>query len=134
MAASATVIDRRANRRAFSCRLRARSRERPLAIVIQCPGGVSVPAPSAQKRAICVWSAVRFGLLTRPIRLTSRKAARYSAEFGDGGAGGRSSALLVIAHGVTYGQLGSRGGAKAGGVASHQPPPRGASQASVAPE
>ena len=33
------------------------------AIWFQCPGGVSVPTPSAQKRAIWVWSAVRVVLL-----------------------------------------------------------------------
>ena len=65
----------RANSRAFSASDVPRSRATCAAISFQWPGGVAVPAPSAQKWAISVCSAVRERLPAAPRSLTSSNAA-----------------------------------------------------------
>ncbi len=56
----------------------------------QWPGGVTVPAPSAQNQAMIVCSGVRFELSARPSALTSLKSAVYSVLVSSGGGGGRN--------------------------------------------
>ena len=92
----------------------------------QWPGGVAVPAPSAQKRAIRVCSGVRAPLVSRPRRLTSLKERVYSALDGVGGATFTNRSGLLMAQGVTEGHCGRRTVAKAGGVGAHQKAPVGA--------
>ncbi len=75
MPASASAIPSSAKRRAFWIRVRFWESEKPRAMRNQWPGRVAVPSPSAQKRAICVWSAVRVVLSTLPSDFTSLKAA-----------------------------------------------------------
>src|SRR5438093_13787054 len=70
------------------------------AILFQWPGGVSVPAPSAQNRAICVWSEVRVELVAAPSCLTSFMSAAYFALVRAGGPAGRNCALLFMQEGL----------------------------------
>src|SRR5438034_3051176 len=59
IAASAIARFNKAKRRAFSSRLFPSAVPTSCAMLFRWPGGVSVPAPSAQNRAICDWSGVR---------------------------------------------------------------------------
>src|SRR5438105_12486044 len=81
----------------------------------------AVPSPSFQNLAICVCSAVRVVLSTRPRLLTSLKAAAYSALSSAGGGAGRNCDPLVIAKGVTWGHCGASAGKNAGGVGCQSP-------------
>src|ERR1700730_19256397 len=103
MMASAVATFSRANRRASATRSSPRAADTPWAIVFQWPKAKEVPVASFQKKAICVWSAVRVVLSTRPRLLTSLKAAAYSALPSAGGAPGRNCAPSDIAKGVTSG-------------------------------
>ena len=71
MAASAIAMFSSAKRRAFWSMVLPERTASPCAIVFQCPGGVSVPAPSAQNRAIVSWSDVRADPRAAPRALTS---------------------------------------------------------------
>src|SRR5262245_9393600 len=71
IAASARVILWRANRRAFCASVLSRCPATIRAIEFQWPGGVSVPAPSAQNNAICDCSAVRADPTAAPSAFTS---------------------------------------------------------------
>src|SRR5437879_5733615 len=94
MAASAMARFNNANNRAFSSRVLPRTALMSWAMLFQWPGGVSVPAPSAQKRAIWDWSAVRVELVLAPSSLTSLRSAVYFALVRAGGPGGRNSELV----------------------------------------
>jgi len=59
MAASAMAMFNKANNLAFSSSVLPCAAAIICAILFQWPGGVSVPAPSAQNNAIWVWSCVR---------------------------------------------------------------------------
>src|SRR5207244_822291 len=82
----------------------------------QWPGGVTVASPSAQNRAISVWSAVRVVLRTAPSSLTSRKSAAYSGLSSGGCAGGRNWSGRVRANGATARHWGKSASRKVGGV------------------
>src|SRR5262245_19770945 len=71
MAASAMAIFNKANNLAFCSNVLPCAAARICAMLFQCPGGVSVPAPSAQNKAICVCSSVRVDPTAAPSCLTS---------------------------------------------------------------
>src|SRR5881394_3735816 len=71
MAASAMAMFKSANNLEFSSSVLPWAAAIVCAILFQCPGGVSVPAPSAQNNAICVCSAVRVEPIAAPSSLTS---------------------------------------------------------------
>src|SRR4030095_15104153 len=104
------------------------------AITSQCPGGVTVPPPSAQNRAISVCSAVRVTLSARPNSFVKLKSLAHCALSKPGGGGGRNSEPLVMAKGITAGQFGKRAGANAGGVGAHMPAPLPAVYATMFPD
>ena len=85
IAESANANESSANKRAFAARLFPRAWAALNAIWSQWPAGVSDPAPSAQNRAICVWSAVRVVLSRRPICFVSFTSAAYWALVNAGG-------------------------------------------------
>src|SRR6266542_2729827 len=93
------------------------------AMTFQCPGGVTVPLPSAQNLAIAVCSGVRVALSARPSSFVSLKSEAHSALSSRGGKGGRNCDPLIIANGVTDGQFGRSAGANAGGVGTQTPAP-----------
>ena len=66
MAASAMAMFNKANNLAFSSSVLPCAAARTCAMLFQCPGGVSVPAPSAQNRAISV--CLRCALNRQPRR------------------------------------------------------------------
>src|SRR5687767_11579203 len=66
IAASASAMFRSANSRAFCSSVRPCCPLTSCAITFQCPGGVTVPAPSAQNLAISVSSSVRVALVADP--------------------------------------------------------------------
>src|SRR5689334_19458307 len=101
IAASAIAMFSNAKRRAFCSRVFPTAALTSWAMLFQCPGGVSVPPPSAQNNAICVWSAVRAEFTAAPSALTSLKAAVHSALLRAGGPGGRNCVERLIAKGVT---------------------------------
>src|SRR5215472_16374819 len=111
----------RANSRALS------SSEFPCAVAIPCaitfqwPGGVAVPPPSPQNRAISVWSGVRRELVLAPMVIVRLRSEAYWSPIRAGGAGGRNPAVLGTPKGVTAPQPGSSAGAKAGGVGTQSP-------------
>src|SRR5262245_35629766 len=119
--ASARAMLSRANSRAFSARLRPRAADTSCATMFQCPGGVAVPGPLIQNRAISVCSAVRVVLSMAPSSLTWLKAAVYSALVRAGGGGGRNCEPLFKANGSTSGQPGRTAEAKSGGVGCQSP-------------
>src|SRR5947209_9429187 len=86
MAASATVAPRSPRMRAARGVLRLSRAIRFEAIWNQWPGGVTVPAPSAQKRAIARW----VGVALEEIRLTSSSSVWNWADPNAGGGPGRS--------------------------------------------
>src|ERR1044071_5900317 len=92
-------------------------------MMFQCPGGVTVPGPSAQNRAISDCSAVRVALSERPSSDLRLKSKAHWALSSPGGGGGRNCEPLIIAKGVTCGQLGRSAGASAGGVGTQIPGP-----------
>src|SRR5512132_735584 len=71
IAASAMAMFKRANNLAFSSSVLPCAAAIVCAILFQCPGGVSVPAPSAQNKAISVSSSVRVDPTAAPSSLTS---------------------------------------------------------------
>ena len=71
MAASAIAMFKSANNLAFSSSVVPRAAAIICAMLFQWPGGVSVPAPSAQNKAISVWSSVRVEPTSAPSSLTS---------------------------------------------------------------
>src|SRR6185436_19255843 len=71
MAASAIAMFMSANNLAFSSIVVPCDAPIICAMLFQWPGGVSVPAPSAQNKAISVWSAVRVEPTAAPSCLTS---------------------------------------------------------------
>jgi hypothetical protein len=71
MAASAMATFNRAKRRAFWRMVFLRAVTTSWAMTFQWPGRVTVPAPSAQKSAILVWSGVRVDLSSAPKAFTS---------------------------------------------------------------
>src|SRR5437879_1198562 len=103
MAASAMAMFNSANIRADSASDSPCEIASFWAVSFQWPGGVTVPAPSAQNRAICVWSGVRTVLLAAPKSLTSLNSAAYWPLVRVGGPDGRNCAPLVMANGVTLG-------------------------------
>src|ERR1051325_492860 len=90
MAASAIAMFKSANKRALSSKVLPRSAAMPCAMLFQWPGGVSVPPPSAQNRAISDWSAVRVDPTAAPNALTSLTSAAYLALARAGGPDGRN--------------------------------------------
>src|SRR5688572_10157352 len=92
-------------------------------MLFQCPGGVSVPAPSAQKRAISVCSGDRVEPAAAPSARTSARSSRYSALSKGGGPDGRKVLPDGVANGMTNPQCGSRYAAKPGVVGCHTPNP-----------
>src|SRR5882724_4667057 len=123
IAASAMAMFKRANNLAFSSSVLPCPAPIICAMLFQCPGGVSVPVPSAQNKAISVWSSVRVELTSSPSSLTSLKSAAYCWLSRDGGPGGRNCELLVIANGTTNPHCGSKYGRNNGGVGTHTPGP-----------
>ena len=119
MTASAMATLSAANSRAFSSSVLPCCSATIWAMRFRWPGGVAVPAPLAQNRAMAVWSAVRVALVAEPSSLTSLKAAVYSALSSAGGAAGRNWSPLVMANGVTSGQC----GVQAGRVGGRRRPP-----------
>src|SRR6266496_4851321 len=85
MAASAMAMFNKANNLAFSSSVLPRAAEIVCAILFQWPGGVSVPAPSAQNKALSVCSSVRGEPTAAPSSLTSSKSAAYRSLSRDGG-------------------------------------------------
>src|SRR6266568_4032754 len=71
MAASAMAMFNKANSLAFSSSVLPCPAAIICAILFQWPGGVSVPAPSAQNKAIWVCSSVRVEPTAAPSSLTS---------------------------------------------------------------
>ena len=59
MAASAMAMFNKANNLAFSSSVLPFASAIICEMLFQCPGGVSVRTPSAQNKAISVWSSVR---------------------------------------------------------------------------
>lgn len=110
-----------ANSRAVSTSESPRASATCAAMPFQCPGGVAVPAPSAQKRAISVCSGVRTELFAFPRACTAATSATYSGEPVDGGGGGRKAAAAGMPKGVTAPQPGRSGGAKPEGVGRQWP-------------
>src|SRR5438093_11946824 len=108
MAASAMAILSRANKRAFCASVLPEAALMSWAMLFQWPGGVSVPAPSAQKRAIWDWSAVRVELVFAPSSLTSLRSAVYFALVRAGGPGGRNSELVVMQKGRRKAHCGNK--------------------------
>src|SRR5437899_1747616 len=100
MAASAMARFNNANKRAFSSRVLRAAALMSCAMLFQWPGGVSVPAPSAQKRAIWDWSAVRVEMVFAPSCFTSLTSAAYLSLVRAGGPGGRNSELVVMQKGL----------------------------------
>ena len=66
MPASASAMFRSANSRAFSSSVVPIAAATSCAMTFQWPGGVTVPAPSAQNLAIAVCSSERDALETEP--------------------------------------------------------------------
>src|SRR5689334_14967941 len=94
------------------------------AIKFQCPGGVAVPAPSAQNSAICVCSAVRVVESASPSASTSWKAEVYAALSTAGGPAGRNIDPDGSTSGVTAGHCGNVGlELNPGGVGCQTPTP-----------
>jgi hypothetical protein len=120
-AASARATSSSANSRASSARLNPWSRATCPAIWFQCPGGVTVPLPSDQKRAIWVWSAVRAVLVALPRVLTSLKASPQAGLVRAGGPAGRNCDGLVMANGCKVAHCGSRAAMYMGAVGCHWP-------------
>src|SRR5438552_14899606 len=88
MAASAMAMFKRANNLAFSSSVLPCEAAIICAILLQWPGGVSVPAPPAQNQAISVCSSVRVEPTSAPSSLTSLSSAAYCSLSRDGGPGG----------------------------------------------
>src|ERR1700751_4544841 len=112
---------RRANRRAFCSIVLPRWAATSRAITFQWPGGVTVPAPSAQKKTDAVCSAVRPLLSFEPNCLVKLKSRAEEALARAGGPGGRNWEPLVMLQGFTPGHCGRRAGANAGGVGRQSP-------------
>ena len=74
IAASASATLSCAISRALADRLLPCAAATCAAIATQCPGGVKLPPPSAQKRACWVWSAVRVPPVALPSKRTSSTA------------------------------------------------------------
>src|SRR6185369_12069606 len=92
-------------------------------MTFQCPGGVTVPLPSAQNLAISVCSRVRVALSARPRSFVRLKSEAHSAVSSPGGTGGRNCEPRIMAKGVTNAQFGRSAGAYAGGVGTQTPAP-----------
>src|SRR5215472_10532899 len=121
MAASAIEILSSANSRALSSTEFPRAAAIVCAITFQWPGGVSVPAPSDQNRAISVWSGVRRELVLAPSVIVRLRSSAYWSLMRAGGAGGRNPGALGTPKGATAPQPGRSAGAKAGGVGTQSP-------------
>src|SRR5262245_9070167 len=132
MAASASAMFMSAKRRALSASAVPRSVLTCCAMRFQCPGGVSVPAPSAQNSAMSSCSAVRADPTAAPSNLTSFKSAAQRAESSAGGPCGRKKELVGMANGDTNPHCGNRYGASAGGVGCHTPGPEPDGGATIA--
>jgi hypothetical protein len=94
------------------------------AISFQCPGGVYVPLPSAQKRAIWVCSEVRVVELSAPYSLTSLNAWVYSLLVRLGTPSGRNWEPEVRAKGVILPHCGNSAPSKLGKSGCHFPASR----------
>ena len=123
IAASARATFNWANSRALADRPLPSAAASCMAIWFQWPGGVTVPSPSAQNRAVCVSSAVRVDPVARPFSLTSLKAAAYASLPRAGGAAGRNWSGELRANGVTSAHCGSRASAYIGVVGCQAPGP-----------
>src|SRR3989442_16004279 len=75
---------------------------------VPVPRGVSVPAPSAQNRAIKLCSGVRVEPTCAPSAFTSSKSPTYFALPRAGGPGGRNEWLAGMANGVTKPHCGNK--------------------------
>src|SRR5438132_5218801 len=122
MAASAIAMFKSAKSRAFCSNVLCCAAPTICAMLFQWPGGVSVPAPSAQKLAIVLCSSVRVEPTFAPSAFTSaRSATHFTLSSGRGGPGGRNCELLVMAKGATNPHCGSKYAANAGGVGTQSP-------------
>src|SRR5690606_29233586 len=118
-----------ANSRAFSASERPRSAEMVWAIWKSWPGGLHVPLTStAQKKAICVCSVVRKGLLRAPSRFTSltwlayrRERSSWSMLVKPSGPSLRNWVPASMHHGTTPTHSGLQIGLNSGGVGRYQP-------------
>src|SRR5690242_2225739 len=100
MAASASAMFSKANRRAFCSIELPLARATAWTMSFQWPGGVAVPGPSIQNKAISVWSAVRNEFEIAPRFFVIRKSRVYCALVSEGGGGGLNCEPLSIAKGV----------------------------------
>src|SRR5688572_26509465 len=123
IAASASAMFSTAKSRAFCSSVRPCCALTSCAITFQWPGGVTVPAPSAQNLAISVSSRVRVALVADPISFVWLYSSAHSWLSSAGGAGGRNWAGLSIANGVTPGHCGKSAAANAGAVGAQAPAP-----------
>src|SRR4030095_426132 len=123
MAASAMAMFNKANSLAFSPSVLPCAAAMICAILFQWPGGVSVPAPSAQNKAISVCSSVRVEPVVAPSSVTSLESVAYCALSREGGPGGRNWEPLLIPNGATNPHWGNKYGAEAGGVGNQTPGP-----------
>src|ERR671934_178113 len=121
MKASAWAVFKTAKTRAACAVLNPWARTRSSAIAFQCPGGVKVPGPSAQKSAIARCSGVN----VLETSYTSRRSASKRASPGRGGGGGRRATGSPMFQGLTLPQPGSSGGRKPGGVGTQNSGPTG---------
>lgn len=79
-------------------------------MTFQCPGGVAVPAPLDQNRAISVSSAVRRDPVLAHSAFTSFTSSAYRLLSRANGAGGRYSEAAGMPKGSTSPHHGSRAG------------------------
>ena len=107
MAASARATFNSANSRAFWASVFPRAAATSCAMLFQWPGGVPVPAPSAQKSAMRSCSGVREDPSAAPKAFTSAYSSAYWALSRAGGPAGRKWTLVGIANGVTNPHCGS---------------------------
>ena len=121
IAASAIATFVTANSLALSETLSRRAVATMEASRLRWPGGVEVPAPLFQNRAMAVWFADRVVLLTEPIAFTSLNALAYSWLFIAGTLLGVNCDGLVIANGRRLAHCGSRAAAKPDGVGCQWP-------------
>src|SRR5687767_3113634 len=102
---------RRANARALRTSLIRASRMYSAAMSFQCPGGVYVPAPSFQRRAIASCSRVRLSTAC----FTSASSWRICSDDVDGGGPGRAArtsagVIIQVRTRPKFGSIGGRAG------------------------
>src|SRR5947208_14747856 len=98
IAASAMAMFNKPNSLAFSSSVLPCAAPIICAILFQWPGGVSVPAPSAQNKGSRGWCSVRVEPTTSPSSLTPLDCAAYRSQPRDGGATVRYRELVIIAN------------------------------------